>query len=280
MLGPTSRLAVALASLATTFAAARAVEAAETDAALVSILVLKENGAGSASTAQSYVDALMGHVARVNGWKGAKGKYETKRAAAKAFVESAKPHYGILSLGAFLGLRASLKLDVVGQAEIEGGGGMQYYVVSKTQTDLAGCKGKTLATNHGGDEKFIEKVVAAGAFKLADFTIDASPRPVAVLKKVLKGEAECALIDDAQMAELTHLDGGASLKPVWMSAVMPPMVVVSFPSAPADEAKTFESKLGEVCIGDGASACDAAGIKSLRGGDGEPYKAVIKAYGS
>jgi hypothetical protein len=278
MLGPTSRLAVALASLVV-FAVPERAGAAEASDGEVAILVLKENGAGSASTAQGYVDALMGQVAKVNGWSGAKGKYETKRPAAKAFVDSAKPHYGILSLGAFLDFRGPMKLQVVGQAEIEGGGGMQYYVVSKTQPDLAGCKGKKLATNHGGDAKFMEKVVAAGAFTLADFTIDASPRPVAVLKKVLKDEADCALVDDAQMAELARLEGGSAVKPVWISAALPPMVVVSFASAPADEAATFKAKLGEVCKGDGKSACDAAGIKALRASDGKAYDAVVKAYG-
>jgi hypothetical protein len=276
MLGPTSRLAAVCASLSV-FAPSPAALAADGDG--VAILVLKENGVGSASTAQGYVDALMGVVAKANGWASAKGKYETKRAAAKTFIASDKPHFGILSLGAFLDLRGPQKLAVVGQAEIEGGGGMQYYVVSKTQTDLAGCKGKKLATNHAGDAKFIDKVVAAGAFTLADFTVESSPRPVAVLKKVLKDEADCALIDDAQMGELSRLEGGVAVKPVWMSAVLPPMVVVSFPTAPADEAATFKSKLAEVCKGEGKSACDAAGIKALRGGDGEPYKAAIKAYG-
>jgi len=276
MFGPTSRLAAVCASLAV-FAPSPAAHAALADE--VAILVLKENGVGSASTAQGYVDALMGVVAKANGWAGAKGKYETKRAAAKGFIASDKPHYAILSLGAFLDFRSPHKLAVVGQAEIEGGGGMQYYVVSKTQTDLAGCKGKKLATNHAGDAKFIEKVVAAGAFTFADFTVESSPRPVAVLKKVLKDEADCALVDDAQMAELARLEGGAAVKPVWISGMLPPMVVVSFPSAPADEAATFKTKLADVCTGAGKSACDAAGIKSLRASDGEPYKAAIKAYG-
>jgi ABC-type amino acid transport substrate-binding protein len=278
MLGPTSRIAAAVLSLSV-FALSPAPAHADAAADPVGILVLKENGAGSAATAQGYVDALMGQVAKVNGWSGAVGKYETKRAAAKSFISSAKPHYGILSLAAFLDLRTAAKMSVVGQAEIEGGGGMQYYVVSKTQSDLAGCKGKSLATNHGGDTKFMEKVVAAGAFAMKDFTVVATPRPVAVLKKVLKGEAECALVDDAQMAELSRLEGGAAVKPVWVSAMMPPMVVVSFASAPADEATTFKSKLVDVCKGEGKSACDAAGIKALRGGDGKPYDAVIKAYG-
>jgi hypothetical protein len=245
----------------------------------VNILVLRENGAGSAATAQQYIDTLMTHVAKVNGWPSAKGSYHTKRGAAKKYIETAKPHYGILSLSAFLALRKPLGLKVVGSAQVEGGGGGQYYLVSKNQSDLAGCKGKTLATNHGGDTVFVDKVIAAGAFTVADFTMVATTRPVQTLKKVLADEAECALIDDAQMAELHNLEGGAAMHPVWFSAAMPPMAVVAFGSAPADEAKTFKAKLSSVCTGDGESSCAQAGLKSLDSGDESPYAKVIAAYG-
>ena len=60
---------------------------------------------------------------------------------------------------------------------------------------------------------------------------------------------------------------------------MPPMAVVAFGSAPADEAKTFKAKLAEVCAGDGESSCAQAGLKSLKDGDEAPYKKVIEAYG-
>lgn len=243
----------------------------------VNILVLRENGSGSAATAQTYIDGLMVHVARANGWPGAKGTYHTKRAAAKSYIESAAPQYGIMSLGAFLSLRTSMKLQVVGQADIEGGGGAQYYVVSKTQADLAGCKGKTLATNHGGDAKFMDKVVAAGAFTLAEFQVVATTRPVQTLKKVINGEAECALVDDAQMGELAKLEGGGAVKPLWFSAALPPMAVVAFGSAPAAAVKTFKAALPSVCTGEGAKACAAAGLKALRSADESAYRTVIDA---
>lgn len=244
----------------------------------VQVLILKEQGVGSASTAQSYVDSLMVHIARVNGWTAAKGSYQTKRAAAKTFIASSKPHYGILSLGAFLAMRGEYKLQVVGQADIEGGGGLQYYVVSKTHKDLGGCKGKTLATNHGGDTQFIDKVVGNGVFALADYSVQTTTRPVQTLKKVIAGEAECALIDDAQMAELVNLDGGADVHAVWFSAVLPAMPIVAFGDAPIEGVKTFKATLGSVCTGEGASACASAGIKALRDSDGAPYDAVVAAW--
>lgn len=244
----------------------------------VNVLVLRENAAGSAATAQPYIDTLMVHVARANGWTGAKGVYHTKRSAAKTYVDTAHPQYGILSLGAFLALRGELKLEVVGQADIEGGGGLQYYVVSKTATDLAGCKGKTLATNHGSDTKFVDKVIGGGAFVLGDFTVQTTTRPVQTLKKVISGEAECGLIDDAQMGELANLDGGKDVRAVWFSAVLPPMPIVAFGTAPVDGIKTFKGALGSVCAGEGAKACSSAGIKALRASDKAPYDAAITAW--
>ncbi len=243
----------------------------------VPVLILKEQGVGSAATAQGYVDSLMVHLARANGWSAAKGAYHTKRAAAKTYIEAAKPHYGIMSLGAFLAMRGALGLQIVGEAEIEGGGGLQYYVVSKTHRDLAACKGKTLATNHGGDAPFIDDVVGNGALTLGDFTVVTTTRPVQTLKKVISGEAECALIDDAQMGELANLTGGADVHPVWLSATLPPMPIVAFGSAPKDGVKAFKAALASVCTGEGGKACAAAGIKALRSSDGAAYEAAIAA---
>jgi hypothetical protein len=260
--------------------AALALPAAPSAAAeAVHVLVLRENGAGSAATAQKYIDELVVRFAAVNGWSAAAGAYHTKRKPALAYIASARPHFGFLSLGAFLALRGGHGLRVVGQADIRGGGGEQYYLLSKTATDLAGCKGKKLATNHAEDAKFVDKVVLAGAAKLADFELVATTRPVQTVKTVIKGEADCALVDDAQMADLANIEGGKELKPVWFSARLPPMVVVAFEHAPAGEVKAFKQQLSAVCDGDGKQTCDAAGIKSLRAADDSAYKAVVDAYG-
>jgi hypothetical protein len=144
----------------------------------VGVLVLKEHGIGSAAQAQPYVDKLVGVAAKVNGWAGAKGEYHTSRDSAKGFISSADPHYGIMSLGAFLAMRDPYKLDVVGQALVSRAGGQQYFIVSKDAGDLGGCKGKTLASDHADDPKFIERVVAKGAFRLGDFQLVPTKRPL------------------------------------------------------------------------------------------------------
>lgn len=252
--------------------------AADAGDASVNILILKEHGVGSASTAQEYVDKLVARVAKQNSWTAAAGKYVTSRSAGKTYIKESDPHFGILSLGAFLDLRGAHKLEVVGTAEVAGGGGRQYFVVSASETTLAGCKGKTLGTDHGDDVRFIDKVVGKSDFSLSDFTVEDTRRPMKTVNAVARGEVACALIDDAQQAAIAGVEGGDAVKVVWSSEKLPPMVVVAFPSAPAAERTSFKANLGSVCSGDGASACKEVGLSSLAKGDESLYADVIADY--
>jgi len=244
----------------------------------IHVLILKEQGVGSAAQAQGYVDRLIAQTAKVNGWAAASAKYVTNRAGAETFMHEADPHYGILSLPAFLGLRARHGMEVVGKATVTAPTGEQYFVVSSKHASAEACKGKSLATNHGGDERFIDAVVSGGAFKLSEFTVVTTTRPVQTLKKVIAGEAECALIDDAQLAELSSIEGGGAVAKVWSSSKLPPMVVVAFPSAPAAERKAFQGNLSKVCTGDGAAVCAESGLQALGAASSSDYQAVIDAY--
>jgi hypothetical protein len=128
------------------------------------------------------------------------------------------------------------------------------------------------------DARFLEKVVARGGFALDRLHPGPTTRPLQTIKKVIAGEAECALIDDAQFAELAKIEGGAGIKSVWKSDKLPPMVVVAFPSAPAAERSAFQASLGKVCSGEGKAACGEVGIKSLGLAGATDYQAVIAAY--
>ena len=270
------RSLVATAAIAGSFAFVSADASAE--GGTVGILVLKEHGVGSAAQAQPYVDKLVATAAKQAGWAGAKGEYHTTRANAEAFISGQKPHFGILSLGAFLGLKGKHELEVIGQVAVSRAGGQEYHLISKTASDLGGCKGQTLASDHADDAKFIEKVVARGAFKLGDFTLVTTTRPLQTIKKVVSGDATCALIDDAQLAELGKLDGAAGIKSVWKSDKLPPMVVVAFPSAPASERAGFQSSLGKVCEGEGKATCGEVGILALKSASAADYASVVAAY--
>lgn len=248
-------------------------------AAPVNILVLKEHGVGSPTLAQPYLDRFVALAAEQNDWEGAKGVYYTNRSSAESFIQEQKPHYAILSLAPFLALKDKYHLEVIGQVTVSLVGGQQYALITKRAADLAGCKGKTLATDHADDARFINKVVADGKFTLSDFKLVQTQRPLQTIKKVLAGEADCALVDDAQMTELSHLDGADGVRPIWTSQELPPMVVVAFPNVPPDERKRFQENLKGICEDEGKSACAEVGIVSLRAASATDYAAIVSAYG-
>ncbi len=244
----------------------------------VGVLVLKEHGVGSAAQAQPYVDKLMLIAAKQAGWSGAKGSYQTTRTAAEKYITDNKPSYGIFSLAAFLGLKDKHKLEVIGQVSSSRAGGQQYHLVSKNAADAAGCKGKGLATDHADDTKFVNNVVFAQKMKLSEFTLVSTTRPIQTIKKVVAGEAECALIDDAQFAELANVEGAKDLKSVWKSDKLPAMAIVAFPTASADERKGFQNAFGKICEGDGKEVCKEVGISAMKSAATTDYQTVITAY--
>jgi hypothetical protein len=277
-----SRLALvatlAAAAVAVPWGAAAAAPEEGASVQAVNLLVFRQGGAGSASTAQKYVDQVMTTIGTLTGWQ-ISGKYVTTRSQADAYIAESSPKFGIVSLSAFLPMASKYKLRATGKAKVKGGGGGQYFIVSKNQFDLEGCKGKTLASDHADDAKFVDNVVFAKKMSLGDFQLQKTKRSLQTVKAVIRDEAECALVDDAQVADLGHVEGGASLRAVWSSEAFPGLVVVDFAAASKDESKVFAKSLPKVCEGDGKKACTAAGIESLETAGAKEFQAYLDAYG-
>jgi len=244
----------------------------------VHVVLLREHGVGTSTQVQPYLDQFIAGAAQINGWDSASsGQYTTTRSAADTYIKANDPHYGIFSLAAFLALRKQYNLEPVGSATLDVGGGMQYFIVSMKQGSLADCKGKQLATDHHDDPVFIEKIVANGAFTLGDFTLVKTRRFSQAGSTLLNGGADCALIDDAQLADFKKDSSSAGHKIVWQSATLPPMPVVAFPSAPAGEKATFQANLPKICPAN-QQTCTAVGLKTLTTASMSTYQSVINQY--
>lgn len=242
-----------------------------------SFVVLREYGVGTASRAQPYLDELLRVVAEQNHWPKATGRYFAERAPALAFVREEKPEFGILSLSAYLALKDSLSPSVIGEVASPQAGGRQYFLVSKNAQALEGCVGHRLATTFASDAKFIDRVVADGAFQLAKFTLVAAQRPLEPLKQVLRDEADCALIDDAQLAAAAHIEHGAELHSAWKSAELPGMPVVAFPRTDAAAVKSLKQSLPNLCV-KAKQACASVGIDAIKPSSDERYRALLSHY--
>ena len=275
---PRTVLAALSASLLFASAAAAAPETpSESEPDGVDVLVLRVGGTGSAASAQRYIDDLMAVAAKVNGWPAARGKYFTSKKLAENWIGSTKPHYGILSFSAYLAMRKAHDLSLLGKVDATAAGGQQFFMISINEHELAGCKGKTLGTNID-DGKFVDAVISGDAFDLSDFEVVDTRRPVKTIKSVLRGETECALIDDAQILSMSKLEGADALHTVWFSPELPSLVVTKFGDAPDAEAKAFADNLGKLCSGDGEKACQAAGIKELAPVKADSLDAWVAKY--
>lgn len=253
-------------------------EPAAVDGDTVGFVVVRENGTGSASAAQSYLDTVFSSIAKRNGWTGAVGKYFTKRSKANKYVEETKPSFGFLSFGAYLGMRKAHDLKPVAVADAGAAGGSQFYIVTKNHVTLEQCKGKTLASNHAKDGRFIDAIVSGEDFDLGDFEMVSTRRPVQTIKAVINDEAECALIDDSQLMAMAKVDGGAMLRPVWSSVELPAVIVVSFGSAPKEQVESFTATVEKLCEDEGRAACDAAGLDSPKTVKADAFAAQQSAY--
>ncbi|HET7543060.1 MAG TPA: hypothetical protein VFK05_24475 [Polyangiaceae bacterium] len=242
-----------------------------------SFVVLREFGSGTASRAQPYLDELLRVVAEQNHWPKASGRYFSERAPALAFVREQKPDFGILSLSGYLALKETLQATVIGEVTAAQAGGRQYFLVSKQAQALAGCVGHRLSTIYASDARFIERVVADGAFRLADFNLVAAQRPLEPIKQVLRDEADCALIDDAQLAATGHIEHGSELHSVWRSAELPSMAVVAFPRTDAAAVKSFKQSLAGLCL-KAKQACASVGIDVIQPSSDEHYRSVLARY--
>ena len=242
--------------------------------------MLKEHGVGNQALAQPYLDRMVALAAKQNGWPGANGKYFTSRSAADAFIKSAKPHYGILSLPAFLAMREPYKLEVIGQVAVSLAGGRRYYLISKTAKNLDGCKGQTLATDHADDPRFIDTVVFAGHATLADFTLVPTQRPLQTIKAVLTDKAVCALIDDAQKDQLDHLHDKDGVHAAWESAELPPMPVVAFPERAGGRARAVQDATSTRCATTKARAPARRSASTISPAPTtRSTPAIVRAYG-
>jgi hypothetical protein len=280
MSAATASLATASFAAALLFAPSPATAAPEPEAAAddVGFVVLRENGSGSAAQAEPFVAEMLGAMYRLTGWGEPRFQFFTARKKAKAYIDETKPHFGILTFGAYLGMHSKYKYTTIGEADAAGSGGGQYYLISRTESDLAGCKGKTLASNHFDDETFVDRVISGGAFTLSEFEVIKTKRPVQTIKKVTRDEATCALIDHAQFEALQKLDGSESVRTVWFSKGFASYVVVAFPEASKAQVKSLRDNLEKVCTGSGKETCERAGVTKLDEVAADAFAAEIAAY--
>lgn len=196
-------------------------------------------------------------IAKKGGWANAQGQIFSRRAALrKALTQgSLQADALILPLSAYLDLKqshprwkASHEVSLVSPQQ------GQFFLVT-TDAKRSSCAGAKVATNHLDESPFLSQVVSGGSQVFAQMQWVQQRRPIQVLKTLIRGQAQCALIDQAQLEAARQLPGGAATKVLWSSPKLPSMVAVL-----RKQEGAWKKVLGTLCRGASSPVCQEVGL--------------------
>jgi ABC-type phosphate/phosphonate transport system substrate-binding protein len=246
--------------------------------------IAEHAGAGAnAQNAQPYIDQFLRIAEQMTGWpaNSAKGEWVDDSKAAETVIAERKPGFAILDPEVYFELRKKDALEPI--AEVKGKtfnkGHYNLVVKDPALKTLADVKGKKLSSNHLSSTRYINRVAFDGKLDVdKEFTLQKTAQPSKPIKAVERGEAEVALIDDEQLAQMKEL--APDLKVIWTSPALPPTPVVAFTknASPADKA-AFAKALPSLCADPkGKPVCESMFIDKFTPVDRAAFAEAAKRY--
>jgi ABC-type phosphate/phosphonate transport system substrate-binding protein len=246
--------------------------------------IAEHAGAGAtAENAQPYIDQLLRLVESSAGWaaNAAKGQWVDDGKAAEAAIAKDKPGFAILDPEVYLELRKKDALEPI--AEVKGKtfnkGHYSLVVKNPAYKTLADLKGKKLISNHLASPKYVNKVAFDGKTDIETaFTVVKTAQPSKPIKAVDRGEADVALIDDEQLAQMKEL--APDLKVIWTSPALPPTPVVVFTkNASAADRAAVAKILPKLCDdAKGKEVCESMFIDKFTPVDKAAYAEAARKF--
>ena len=246
--------------------------------------VAEHAGAGAnAQNAQPYIDQFLRISESMAGWpvNSAKGQWVDDEKGAEQAIAERKPGFAILDPEVYFELRKKNALEPI--AEVKGKtfnkGHYSLVVKEGTYKSLADLKGKKLISNHLSSTKYVSKVGFDGKLDVdKEFTVVKTAQPSKPIKAVARGEADAALLDDEQLAQMKEL--APDLKVIWTSPALPPTPVVAFTknATPADRAAFAKSLLKLCQDAKGKPVCESMFIDTFAPVNKAAYTEATKRY--
>lgn len=247
--------------------------------ASTSFAVLYPFAGAQGDQAKGPMERLGAQIARKGGWARATGALYTRPAAlVRALQDGArKPDALLLPLSSYLALRASnpawkstwkASHEVSLLSPQQG----QFFLVTDDPKRRS-CDRARVATHHLDDSPFVTQVVAGKDKVLGKVDWVKQRRPIQVLKTLLRGQAECALIDQAQLTAAKQLPGGDALKVLWTSKKLPSMVVVL-----QKQTRGWGKVLRSLCRDASAPVCQEVGLQGFSKLSSSRVKSIEALY--
>jgi len=233
-------------------------------------MVCHATGIATAKEAQPYINEFGKYLADKLGWSEGShlARFEDSRAGALKALEEWKPAYASLALGLYLEAGDKFNLKPLVMAKVNGKTTNVYRVVVKKGTvkSLDELKGKVLTGNLVDDSAFLSRIVFQGKLSAGDhFELKQTNRALRAIRKVARGKADSALVDDIQFKSLKQLPLYSKLEIIYESKPIPNLGLVYVEgTARADEIKRFAEALVGMC-GDsqGKEICETFNVEGF-----------------
>lgn len=237
---------------------------------------------GSTKVAAPYLDKLFRAIEAAVGWGEGSltGLYTPSEKRCVRELRSKKTTLAIISAEVYVAHAKKLRLRPLGIAEMNGAKATRFHVVVKkgAVASLAELAGATLVTNHGGDARFLARVVLGGALG-EQVAVQRTREPLRALRSVHKGDARATVLDDGELEKMKLLAFADELQVLHSTTEsFPNPIVVAIGTRGGEAPEQVAAKLPALCQGEGKTTCEGLRVTGFSAADVDVLRALVERY--
>jgi hypothetical protein len=193
------------------------------------------------------------------------GAYLPSRARCDAYATERSAVFAVLDTDTLLAHASDWKVRPL--AHLGTGAEKVWYVLAPegSLASAADLAGKAIQSTAPGGARFVANLILDGAVPLDALQLHGTAKPLKALRKVARGQAAAAIVDQDAMAALSELPLPVKLVVVAKSRPLPGLtlaaVEVGSSKAPEKLVQGVRKSLATLCDGAGQKLCKTLGVK-------------------
>lgn len=212
------------------------------------------------------------------------GAYYPDAEEGLAAIKQRNPGFAVVSHQMYAEHRSAMKMQVIASMELSEGALSRYHVVTKKSggpAKLSELQGRSIASPFTKEARFVERVLFGGALALGPGDDQAHPiyvsAPLRALRKVHRGQADSALVDEPVVAQMSKLPFGSELQVIHTSSEILPLPVVALGTSTASDRRPMAKALQSLCEGDeGAALCGTLRLSKIRAASNATFSKISR----
>lgn len=228
---------------------------------------------GTTDQAAPVLQKLFRRLETSLGWpeKSIDGAYYPESNSGLQHLKQDSPGFAVVSHQVLFEHGRAMKMKVIAGMELSEGALSRFHVITKKEGGPASLQeliGRTIASPHLGERTFAEKVLLGGSIKIGPGADAIHPvavrQPLQALRKVHRGQADAALVDEPVVTQLSKLPFGSELRSIHSSTKLPPLPVVALAGSNAADRGPMTKALLALCQGsEGAALCKSMRLSAI-----------------